>query len=224
MIDDFIKGFLSFEDKKSKKGYQVIGPKMLILFFGIILALLCTSYFFSVSPGLWNFSMVLSLVIALYKVNRKIDTLIFKSLEKKRVEHKSYIERYLTIKLNLNSSIQYKEIYLFLKNRGERGIVRYNLTPYLTMILTAIVTTIGIISKGDPGSVTLLIELLIIVTVILVSMNPVVNGLTNIFFNSKPQKILQISEIVHELFIEKSIKENNKMIGTPPFTSQIKMF
>src|SRR5690606_27311514 len=108
-----------------------------------------------------------------------------------------------------NNSIQYKEISLLLKSKGDRETLTYNLTPYLAMILTAIVTTVGLIAKGDPGHVTSLIELLIIITVVLVSVNPVVNGFANLFLNTRPKKVLQISEIVQELFIEKSVQEKS---------------
>ncbi|KGX85888.1 hypothetical protein [Pontibacillus litoralis] len=213
MIDRFIRDFFSFEDKKSKKGYQVIGVWTTFQFFGLIFALGFTLYFLSVHIIMWNFLLAFILIFLLIKTNRKVDKILIKNIEIKRKEHKGYIKRYLTSKLGLNNSIQYKEISLLLKSKGDKETVKYNLTPYLAMILTAIVTNVGLMAKGDPGSVIFLVELLIIITVVLVSVNPVVNGFANLFLNTRPKKIMQISEIVQELFIEESIKENTMNYG-----------
>ncbi|WP_078557266.1 hypothetical protein [Bacillus alkalicellulosilyticus] len=209
ILDKFIHDFFIFYDKRNKKGYQVIGLKLTTVFFGIIIFLIITSYLLSVYQKLWLLLPVGFLILWLYKTNKKVDKILLRSIEKKRAEHKDYIAIYLKDELGFNNSIQYKEISLLLKSKGDMETVTYNLTPYLAMILTAIVTTVGLIAKEDQSDVTFLLQLLIFITVILVSTNPIFNVIANLFFNTKPKKVQQISEIIQELYIENLIEENS---------------
>ncbi len=86
---------------------------------------------------------------------------------------------------------------------------KYNFIPYSTMVLAVLGAIVGILGKGNTDNVMGLLYVYIILAVLVVTVNPIVNIIANLFWNKKPLLIIEISELIEDMYINQSIKENS---------------
>jgi len=209
MLDNFIDAYYK---QKGIKGYEVIGKKLTTLFITIIVAIvvvLITSFLLS---NWWVLLILVLLFISMFIVNTKIDA-ILKNYRKRNVsEIKTFILNYLIITLRFNHSNQYKEFAFQLQQKGEKSIKSYNLIPQLTIILTVILFLGTLIVQVYPKYLIGILAFSIIITLIVLYINPLVNEFVSLFRNGKPEKMIELAYIINEIYLEELIKENTAQV------------
>ena len=141
-------------------------------------------------------------------ITKKIDVILLNYLNDRNPEIKRFIRNYLETILKFNNSNQFKELASQLYQKGEKNIKSYNLIPHLTMILTVILFLGTLIVQIYPEYLIDIIVYSIIITVIVLSINPLINGFASLFWNEKPKKMVELSNVINEIYLEESIKEN----------------
>ena len=209
MLDNFIDALYK---QKGIKGYEVIGKKLTALFMSIIVAMVVVLITTFLLSNWWILIVLVLLFISMFIVNKKID-LILKNYRKRNLsEIKNYILNYLKSTLRFNHSNQYKEFAVQLKEKGEKSIKSYNLIPQLTIILTVILFLGTLIVQVYPKYLIGILAFSIIITLIVLYINPLVNEFASLFRNGKPEKMIELANIINEIYLDELIKENTSQV------------
>ncbi|WP_391206635.1 hypothetical protein [Psychrobacillus sp. L4] len=205
MLDNFID---TYYKQKAKKGYEVIGKKLTILFMGDIFAIIAVFIYSIISKDLIVLFITPFLFITVFIINKKIDGLLMNYFKRSAPELKQFVLNYLKITLGFNHSSQYKEFSVQLQHKGEKNMKSYNFYPQLTMILTVILFLGTLIVQVYQEYLIGIIIFAIIITLIVLFINPTVNQFVSLFRNGKPQKMIELASFINEIYLDKLIEEN----------------
>lgn len=203
MIDNFIESYKKYRKKILKRGYVILGIPLTIsifvLLFGTIL-----SFFLIFKLSYWFLLLELFFVILLRIINNKVDNILKKSWLNYEEKLKDYIACYLEDKGIIRSQ-QYRDLSIILKEKSEKKYKKYDLNPYLAMVVALIIFTLSLLTNDSLKPIIVAIAFSSIF--IIISINPIVNIFTNIFINRTSEIIYELASIVDELYFEVSIKE-----------------
>ncbi|WP_079478713.1 hypothetical protein [Halobacillus salinus] len=209
MVDQFVVDFFRYYKKKKKKGYELIGSKLLFSFLFFSLVSLVIYFALLKYEDARFFFLFLFFAICTFLIGKKVDTTILKNGSRKRKDYQNYVQLYLSDELQFNHSNQYRSFSSLVKKKGESEMKKYNFIPYSTMVLAVLGAIVGILGKGNTDNVMGLLYVYIILAVLVVTVNPIVNIIANLFWNKKPLLIIEISELIEDMYINQSIKENS---------------
>jgi len=142
----------------------------------------------------------------------QIGDLMEDKLEKHRLKadlnSKKYVWSYLKNILLFNNSIQYKEFAFLLQQYGEKNKKSYNILPYLALSLPVLLFLSSFATKIYPTHLLTITIITVAVSILLITLNPIVNGFLKLFRNEKAAMALELSNTVYEIYLEESISEN----------------
>ncbi|MFJ6264139.1 hypothetical protein ACIQGW_03850 [Lysinibacillus xylanilyticus] len=203
MIDNFIEDYKKYRKKILKRGYEVIGIPLTISFFVLLFSTM-VSLFLIFGLSNWFLLLEIILVIMMLKINKKVDNLLKISWLNYKDKLKGYIEYYLK-EQGIILSKQFRELSIILKEKSEKKYKKYDLNPYLAMVVAIIIFALSLLTND---SVKPLIATIAFSSIfIIISINPIVNIYTSIFINKDSEIIYELASIVDELYFEVSIKE-----------------
>ncbi|MEQ6357324.1 hypothetical protein ABNX05_22165 [Lysinibacillus sp. M3] len=203
MIDNFIQDYKKYRKKILKRGYEVVGIPVTISFFVLLFSAL-VSFFLIFELSKWFFLLEIIFLIMLLKINKKVDNLLEISWLNYKEKLKDYIEYYLQEK-GVILSEQFRDLSIILKEKSEKKYKKYDLNPYLAMVVTIIIFALSLLTNDSLKP--LIITIAFISIFIIISINPIVNIYTSIFINRDSETIYELASIVDELYFEASIKE-----------------
>lgn len=206
MIEDF---FNRYYTNNVIRGIQIFDKKLIFRSLFIMLSLLLMWVFILFKPELWTFLIFARLFLILRVINEEMDTIAKNHALKSYLRTKKYVLDDLKEKLHFNHSSQFKELAILLQQKGQKNLKSYNVVPYLAMTLTVLLFLLSLIFQTTPNSVEEIIIIAGIISFIILTFNLVLNAVTNLFFNGKPIVMIDLSNIIFELYFEESIKENN---------------
>ncbi|MBM7610140.1 amino acid transporter [Lysinibacillus composti] len=196
MVDKFIEDFIKYKSKKKTRGYKLVGKKFTLLFFitfGLLIFFIIRFYM------TWYNCLILPIIILFIcirlfdkKLTRVLNTHIKKDYERDKV----YIRNYL-IQKNIVNKEQFQILAKLIKEKGEEGIKRFELTPYIAMLLTA---TVFIFNNSNIEDYSFFM----VIFIILISINPLLNVWQNLFHNYKFEVMINLSRKIEEVFLEES--------------------
>lgn len=204
MFDTF---FQEYSEKYMNRGYNIIGRpltiKFLVVIFCLVLLWFHTFYFSDIVALVITLRLFLVMLDTGNLMDRKIE-----EYQQASVELKSFISLYLKKSLNFNHSIQYKEFANLLKQKSEMLKNSYNLLPYLTMTLAVLLFLSSLSFQIYPDQLRVIIVITVAVSLFVIALNPIANGLINLFRTDKKTILINLSNTVQELYIEKNVLEN----------------
>lgn len=159
-------------------------------------------------PELWTFLIFARLFHVLGVINEEMDSIAKDHALNSYLRTKKYVLDDLKKNLHFNHSSQFKELAILLQKKGERNLKSYNVVPYLAMTLTILLFLLSLIFQTTPDSVEEIVIMAGIIGFIILTFNLVLNAVTNLFFNGKPMVMIDLSNIIFELYFEESIEEN----------------
>ncbi|WP_397539834.1 hypothetical protein [Rummeliibacillus pycnus] len=203
MIEKTIEDYKNYRVKKLKRGYKIIGWPLTLCFFGLLLFTFITLYLV-IEINIWFSLLEIMLGFLFWIINKKVDGLLRFSWLDNEDMLKAYVNCYLK-ELGFVRSQQFKDLSIVLKEISKKRYKKYDLNPYLAMIVSIIIFSLSLVVNED------LKYLIIIVAIgaifIIVSINPLFNTFTNIFLNRDSDIIYELAGIIDELYFEVSIKE-----------------
>jgi hypothetical protein len=207
MIEDFIEAYFIFHNKNKKRGYQIIDKWITVFFFSNIIMLISALIYYSRTANIYLLGVILIFLFILNYYNKRIDKILFKSFKEGQKKDKEYIKLYFENQ-KFNHSVQFDLFSKSLKDIGNKSIKKYEFTPLIAIIISIVLVLFNnsLQSNPSPG----MYGLLIITSVVLLSFNPIMNVFANLFYNVKPIKMVELSKLIEEICIERSIQENRK--------------
>lgn len=192
------------------RGYQIFDKNLVIKASFTLFMLLMIWLLLLYKSELWILPIFLRLFLLISQINQEMNLVYKKHLIDSALRTKKYVSNYLKNVLKFNHSSQYRELAILFKENGKKNLKSYNFLPYLTMILT-ILFFLGnrILEVESISSKNTIVFASIIGTIFLIS-NFVVNTIANLFLNGRPAVMLDLSDILYELYFEESIEENKK--------------
>ncbi|MFT9817770.1 hypothetical protein [Lysinibacillus sp. NPDC056185] len=203
MIDNIIEDYKKYRKKILKKGYEVVGIPLTISFFVLLFSTII-SFFLILELSNWFLLLEIILVIILLKINKKVDNSLKISWLNYKEKLKDYIAYYLKERGFILSD-QFRELSIILKEKSEKKYKKYDLNPYLAMVVAIIIFALSLLTNDSLKPLIATISLSSIFFII--SINPIVNIYTSIFINKDSEIIYELASIVDELYFEVSIKE-----------------
>lgn len=204
MIEKLIEDYKKYRKKILKKGYKIVGIPLTIGFFVILIGTII-SFFLIFELSNWFFALEIILIIILLRINKKVDNLLQLSWLNYEEKLKDYIAYYLKDK-GIILSKQFKNLSIILKDKSEKKYRKYDLNPYLAMIVAIIIFALSLLSNDSLKPLIITIAFTISIVIIII-INPIVNIFTNIFINRDSEIIYELASIVDELYFEVSVKE-----------------
>jgi hypothetical protein len=207
LIEDFIEAYFIFHKKNKKRGYQIIDNWIIVSFFSIIIMLISALIYYSKTGKIYLIVIILILSFIIIYFNKTIDKILSESFKEGQKKDKDYIILYFENQ-KFNHSVQFNLLSKSLKDIGNQSIKKYEFTPLIAIVISIVLVLFNntLQSNPSPG----LYGLLIITSVVLLSFNPIMNVFANLFYNVKPMKIVELSKLIEEICIERSIQENSK--------------
>lgn len=205
MLENFIENYY---EKNMIKGYEIIGQKLTAQFF-LTIFLLALIWFYVVFTDEW---LGLFILFRLFITMLQIGDLMEDKLEKHRLKadlkSKKYTWSYLKNILLFNNSIQYKEFAYLLQQHGEKNKKSYNILPYLALSLPVLLFLSSFATQIYPTHLLTITIITVAVSILLITLNPIINGYFKLFRNEKATMALELSNTVYEIYLEESILEN----------------
>lgn len=211
-IDDVMIGDNLYEyyfNRKRKRGYHVIGWKLVVSYFILIIAMGISATWFIMSKDLWLALIFFILFSSLKVLSKKIDKVLDIESKQATPEAKELIYKYLHCNLGFNHSKIFKELAAQLQIKAKESKKIYDLTPQINMILPIVVLLLSLLSQNLPENLPGILLLASIIIIVSLNINPALNVFTDVFLNIKPEKMMELSRLVNEIYLDELIKENN---------------
>lgn len=211
-IDDVMIGDSLYEyyfNRKRKRGYHVIGWKLVVSYFILIIAMGISATCFIISNDLWLALIFFILFSSLKILSKKIDKVLDIASKKATPEAKEMIYKYLYFNLGFNHSKIYKELATQLQIKAKESKKIYDLTPQINMVLPIVVLLLSLMSQNLPENLPGILLLAGIIIIVSLSLNPAINIFTDIFLNTRSEKTMELARLVNEIYLDELIKENS---------------
>lgn len=207
MIGDSLYEY--YFNRKRKRGYHVIGWKLVVSYFILIIAMGISATWFIIGDNWWLAIIFFILFSTLKVLSKKIDKVLDIESKQATPEAKELIYKYLHCDLGFNHSKIYKELATQLQIKAKESKKIYDLTPQISMILPIVVLLLSLMSQNLPENLPGILLLASIIIIVSLSINPAINIFTEIFLNTKSEKTMELSRLVNEIYLDELIKENN---------------
>src|SRR5690606_19872009 len=108
--------------------------------------------------------------------------------------------------LGFNHSKIFKELAAQLQIKAKESKKIYDLTPQINMILPIVVLLLSLLSQNLPENLPGILLLASIIIIVSLNINPALNVFTDVFLNIKPEKMMELSRLVNEIYLDELIK------------------
>ncbi|MCH4826387.1 hypothetical protein [Planococcus halocryophilus] len=218
IINALYEHYYSF---KRKRGYEVIGWGWSLIFLALILCTAAIGIYLLMNGKWWLTIVFIFLYIILKIISRKTDVILEKSSIEDTPKAKSLILNFLQKNYKFENPISYNELAKQLQSKAEKNKVTFDLNPYINMTLPVFVLILSLIFQNSPETFQEIIVISLVVLIFSLSINPAVNIFSDIFLNSKYEKIMELSILVREIYLDelaneckinKELNENSQLI------------
>ncbi|PKG47110.1 MULTISPECIES: hypothetical protein [unclassified Planococcus (in: firmicutes)] len=206
------------------RGYQLFDKNLVIKASFAIFMLLMIWLLLLYKSEAWILPIFLRLFLLISQINQEMNHIYKKHLVNSSLRTKKYVSNYLKNNLKFNHSSQYRELAILFKENGKKNLKSYNFLPYLTMILTILFFLGNRILEVESIPTKNTVMIVSIIGALFLISNFVANTIANLFLNGKPAVMLDLSDILNELYFEESIKENKISTDNNPILTKPKSF
>lgn len=204
MLENFLQNFYT---RYSIKGYKIIGHNLTYQFVIVILLLMMIWLHILINEDFFSYLILFRLYIYMKHLGKLMDIKLNEYYSKMKIDSKNYIKKFLSQKLLLNHSSQYKEFAVLLKQYADENKRSYNFVPYLSMILPVLLFTSSITAQIYPQFLVSIILITLGASFFLIILNPIINTYLKLSKNVKAEMSLGLSNTVFEIYLEKSVAE-----------------
>jgi hypothetical protein len=206
MLENFIE---SFYKTNMIKGYEIIGRKLTVQFFSLFFLLTLICFYVILTDDWFALFILFRLFITMLQIGDLVDDKLEKHRLKADLRSKEYVWDYLKNTLSFNHSTQYKEFALLLQHHGDKNMKSYNILPYLAISLPVLLFISSFASQiYYPNHLLTITIITVAISILLISLNPLVNIFLKLFRNQKAFVAIGLSDTVHEIYLEESISEH----------------
>lgn len=193
--------------RSNKRGYQIIDKKWTIIFLGNLAILAFSMIMYIIYAGFWIVLAIFSIVLTFY-VTKSIE----KRLNKVRanrfpLEKKSLIE-YLESRHSIHSSNTLIELLKQGNQYRDSKRKTFDYTPQLNLLIPVLIVSLTITYETNPNNNESIMAIILFIGLCSIFVNPVMNGLADVFFNNDSDRAKELSNYLQEIHFEKLIEEN----------------
>lgn len=197
-----------YETLNFKRGYQIVGLKLLIpstisyFTFLIISILLYINENPFLLPALFT-TIIISLIF-----DRRIDAKLARASIQEYSTLKKSMAKYMK-KYRANHMNIYHELAVQFEKESSQFKRKINLYPQLTLITAFLLYLFQILIQYDENTATSIIGTIILLAAVFLIANPFINFVVNTFFQTKYTKMIKLSRIMNELYFDELIRLNS---------------
>lgn len=192
---------------KRKRGYEVIGWGWSLIFIALIFFTAAVGIHLVMNGTLWLTIVFIILYLILKIISRKTDAILEKASIADTPKAKTLIFDFLQKNYKFETPIPFKELANQLQTKAEKNKVTFDLNPYINMTLPVFVLILSLIFQNSPETLQEIIVISLVVLIFSLSINPTLNIFSDIFLNSKYEKIMELSILVREIYLDELANE-----------------
>lgn len=206
---------------KRKRGYEVIGWGWSLIFIALIFFTAAVGIHLVMNGTWWLTIVFIMLYLILKIISRKTDVILEKASIADTPKAKTLILDFLQKNYKFENPVPFKELANQLQTKAKKNKVTFDLNPYINMTLPVFVLILSLIFQNSPETLQEIIVISLVVLIFSLSINPTVNIFSDIFLNSKYEKIMELSILVREIYLDelaneckldKELPENSQVI------------
>lgn len=210
-----------FYQTKGKRGISVVDKKTSTIYlFILILMVIFPILIFLVENNLYLLGPFFVVFCLFIYFNHRVDKILENEKIKEIPKSKKKINKFLKT-YGVNHSAVYKEIATQLEIKSAKQKRVYNLYPQINMILPVAILLLSLVASENLEHLVVIFAIAISLIVVCLSLNPLLNLYSDILFNTKSERMLRLSYLVNEIYLDELIKENYPKMNSQKYKSDI---
>lgn len=193
-----------YETLSFKRGYQIVGLKLLIPATISYFTFLIISVLFYINDNPLLLPVLFITIIISLVFDKNIDAKLARESIQEYPRLKKEMKNYLT-KYGANHKIVYHELAAQFEKRAFEFKRKINLYPQLTIITAFLLYIFQILIQNDENNTFPIIGMTILLGAFFLIANPFANFVARAFFQTKFTKMIKLSRIMNELYLDELI-------------------